>query len=301
MKNKLSFLLLVAFIVNILAGCANSQTKNTELLPAETMTIDAGNYSFPSISRERAAEIEHFWQKHYLPAQKGQTIHKFCSPADKEEGIRYYGSCQVGNPSKTYDILFISHKSTDQSGVPYELHLGNHTIRHRSSFSLYVYQYLDASRIGLFSPLTANSFILEDEDLMESIVKTHEAYEQQIYGSVITRLPDLDDSTYEGRIQQLQRTWFVKFGTIPSFSEKGVLRYYGRFDDYDIVFEYGMLTVISSETIAGYKFENPNSFMLYAIKDGEFNTLKNAYTDGLISKQSVEQIWKIHSGITFEP
>lgn len=301
MKNTLHFLLLIACIAGILAGCVNSQTENTELLSTETMVIETGNYSFPSISKERAAEIEHFWLEYYLPAQEGQTIHKFCSPADKEEGIRYYGSCQAGNPAKTYDIVFVSHKSTDQSGVPYELKLGNHTIRHRSSFSLYVYQYLDASRIGLFSPLAENNFILKDEELMKSIVKTHEAYEQQIYGSVVTKLPDLDDSTYEGRIQKLQRAWFAKHGTVPSFSEKGILRYYGRFDGYDIVFEYGMLTAISSETIAGYKFENPNSFMLYAIKDGEFYILKNVYADGLIYEKSIEQIWKIHSGITFEP
>ena len=301
MKNKLNFLLLVTFIASILAGCANSQTKNTELLPAETTVIETGNYSFPSISKERAAEIERFWQEYYLPSQKGQTIHKFCSPADKEEGIRYYGSCQAGNPAKTYDIVFISHKSTDQSCVPYELKLGNHTIRHRTSFSLYIYQYLDASRIGLFSPIAASSFILKDEELIESIVKTHEAYEQQIYGSVVTKLPDLDDSTHEGKIQKLQRAWFAKHGTVPSFSEKGVLRYYGRFDGYDIVFEYGMLTAISSETIAGYKFENSNTFMLYAIKDGEFHILRNVYADGLIGKESIKQIWKIHSGITFKP
>lgn len=300
MKNMPHFLLLIACIAGILAGCVNSQKENTERQPVETKVIETGNYSFPSIDKERAAEIEHFWQEYYLPSQEGQTIQKFCSPGDKVEGIRYYGSYQAGNPAKTYDILFISHKSADRSGVPYQLKLGNHTIRHRSSFSLYVYQYLDASRIGLFSPLAANSFILKDEELIKSIVKTHEAYEQQIYGSVVTKLKDLDDSTYEGKIQELQRAWFAKHGTIPSFSEKGVLRYYGRFDGYDIVFEYGMLTAISSETIAGYEFKNSNSFMLYAIKDGEFHTLRNVYTNGLISKQSVEQIWKIHSGITFE-
>lgn len=83
-------------------------------------------------------------------------------------------------------------------------------------------------------------------------------------------------------------TWFD-----PENDQDGI-RYYGTYDDYDIIFMQTFLNAFSGKEIAGQAFRCQTSFVIYAYKDGAFLLLEDAYDDGLISADAIKTIADLH-------
>ena len=74
------------------------------------------------------------------------------------------------------------------------------------------------------------------------------------------------------------------------------VRYYGDFNGYTIIFRYytSMITSDGLRVIAGYEFRHPEQFQIYAYKDGEFHALEDAYQNGWLTDEQIEEIYNIH-------
>ena len=298
MIRSISLMLVAVFCLSLLLGCSRSGIVTPpQDGPEETGTANA---SLPSLSAERMAKIEAEWKQSKLCDWAKNAV--FCQPDSKQDGIRYYGSYTITTPdeSVTYDILYLS---CDTLPVPSEITLGGYTFRSRTAFSLLIFSSRKLEALGIemsvFSPLTMHGQPEGGDGAMRDEVRTalatavelHNTYETRFYGSYLKKLPAQQSDSGE---MQMQAAWLVHNGSLPQFSEHGLLRYYGHFDGFGIVFQETNLQALSGITIAGRKFSHNTSFVLYAFANGSFIPLEEAYENNLISAKSVWAIADAH-------
>lgn len=100
---------------------------------------------------------------------------------------------------------------------------------------------------------------------------------------------------------EIEDAWLAANGTNLGawYTEEGGtavdgVRYYGSFDDLDILFEATQLPVVTTLQIGGETFTHSSSFRLLVHQDGAFFDLKDAYEDGLLSDESLDLIAALH-------
>ena len=74
----------------------------------------------------------------------------------------------------------------------------------------------------------------------------------------------------------------------------GDWRYYGTENGYAFIFVKGVLTTYYTIEIGPKLFRSGSSFELFAYKDGTFIKLKDAYDQGLVSLDAIEDARLIH-------
>ncbi len=75
------------------------------------------------------------------------------------------------------------------------------------------------------------------------------------------------------------------------------LRYYGSYEDYEIIFFAGVADMITTKTIAQMEFKHGSSFVIYAYQNGVFEKLEDVYESGKISADSIKRIAQVHQTI----
>ena len=84
------------------------------------------------------------------------------------------------------------------------------------------------------------------------------------------------------------------------YSEKNLearFRYYGTYDGYDIIFIESLHNFThrsQARLIANITFLHIQPFSLCAYKDGNSIDLKEAYNQGLVSKETIEKVAELH-------
>ena len=74
-------------------------------------------------------------------------------------------------------------------------------------------------------------------------------------------------------------------------------RYYGTYEGYDIIFcdaKSNVLHISGIIAIGNRVFLHINTFLLRAYKDGNSIDLKEAYEQGLVSKETIEKVADLH-------
>lgn len=293
MKTKtVIILLLVAVVITALAGCTPVPELPADL-PQISLPAD-----LPQPSKDRVELIETEWKNSVRNTHLGSQ--KFYQGGTKD-GIRYYGSYEIPNPDYSevhggdptvYNLLYIPYP---ELAVPSEITLYGHTFRSRTAFCLFVFSSRDLGYMvmSVFHPFNdyvdhamSNQYI--NDGFLSKALQLHNTYEELIYGSALDELPEWNATTDEMKMQELEAAWFMRNGTTSDF------QHYGRFDDCDILFVRGELTVMSGIEIAGETFSYHSSFGLLAYKDGEFRSLKKAYEEGLVSRESIAAIAQVH-------
>ncbi len=96
--------------------------------------------------------------------------------------------------------------------------------------------------------------------------------------------------------QQISQAWLSETGNPLNLDSENPdsPRYYGTFGDSVVIFQGGPLTVLSSQTIAGYEFRHPSSFEIFVYHGGTFCTLKEAYSKRLLTQHEIGIISKYH-------
>ena len=72
------------------------------------------------------------------------------------------------------------------------------------------------------------------------------------------------------------------------------VRYYGTYNGYDILLSEGMTNGFMTISVAESYFNYHCGFELYAHKDGTRIPLKEAYEQGLVSKETIEKVAELH-------
>lgn len=102
--------------------------------------------------------------------------------------------------------------------------------------------------------------------------------------------------------QQLQEaalnTWghefyWTKLNEDGSLNNGGA-RYYGIYGECVAVFEHTMLCWVETKHIADSEFTHSSSFVIWIYHDGEFCTIEEAWEQGLLTKEQVEQMAEYH-------
>ncbi len=309
---KLTCILLSTLLLISLAGCQSSQKHNETTVTKPTVTEPA--VTQPSIPKpdvleldaERQNLIQSEWHESHQARCGFTNDVAFCDLENRVDGIRYYGSFTRENYDGqvlTFDILYIPCESLP---VASQFTIGEHTLRSRTGFGLYVFvsQHLSSLDITMntFYPL-ANYVNSEtgaptiESDVLAVAVKMHSAYETYLYGSELSELPEEDPAD---SLLRLKAAWLLNRGTVPTFGERFGSRYYGTFGGYEIVFEPGQLTWVETQVIGGESFTYSYSFQLYAYKDWKFHKLKDVYDGGLISQDDIAEIAQIHREWKYE-
>jgi hypothetical protein len=94
------------------------------------------------------------------------------------------------------------------------------------------------------------------------------------------------DPSIASRIKQ---DWQSQFGT-----ELSTINYYGTHDGYVAFFVAGDNTVVVDAKIAGTIFRYSNNWTIYLWKDSMFHDMIDAYQQGLLTAESIEQIGCYH-------
>lgn len=76
--------------------------------------------------------------------------------------------------------------------------------------------------------------------------------------------------------------------------DAGKLQYLGTYNGYDVLFQKGQLTVVSSMTVAGYTISCNSAFSLRAYKDGNFHDLQLIYDEGKLTKEDIAAIHRMY-------
>ena len=91
---------------------------------------------------------------------------------------------------------------------------------------------------------------------------------------------------------EMEAAWLEQNGReLPWNGEDG---YYGTYNGAVVYINGGQLTMITKIEVAGEEFSWPNSFVIYAYKDGEFYDLETAYEKGILTKWNIKSIAKRH-------
>lgn len=105
--------------------------------------------------------------------------------------------------------------------------------------------------------------------------------------------------------EEIEDAWGSQYGV--AFAELGswcnmdeekardnAIRYYGRFESYDVLFIEGPFFAITYENVADFTFSHVQSFSIEVYRDGEFQHLKDVYHEGKISADAIEEIYNLH-------
>ena len=115
--------------------------------------------------------------------------------------------------------------------------------------------------------------------------------------------------TFESRKKEIERAWLKRnedtdgkvrelvWSTDLENAKYQNVRYYGTYNDYDILFHRrtSILAVTGQIEIAGKLFEHGCPFDLYAYRDGEFYELKDIHNEGLITDEQISEILQTHN------
>ena len=71
-------------------------------------------------------------------------------------------------------------------------------------------------------------------------------------------------------------------------------RYYGSYSGYDFFYSEKHTEAITSKSIAGARFTCGGGFSLKGYKGGEFESLEHLYRNGLVTKEDVWEMAKVH-------
>ena len=69
---------------------------------------------------------------------------------------------------------------------------------------------------------------------------------------------------------------------------------YGNFSGWNVRFGSGQLCVITTRKVSHYLFRYTSSFTIQAEKDGEEYLLEDAYKNGLLTKDDLAEIYRLH-------
>lgn len=278
MKRIFCYLLSISLLVT-LTGCQLFQKKT----PPEV----------PQPEESRQALIQSSWQEKgpYRGFPEGMT---FCNLENRVDGIRYYGSYEYKNYKDemvTCDILYIPCETLD---VPsqYTSYDGYNFISH-SAFGLYTYERVYYSSwdewSDYFNPFPYSPSIPSDvrDAVLSNAVAIHNAYEEWLYGSVLTKLPNVDADKEYARVQA---AWLLQSGIVCDFEDAYAKDYWGNFDGWDIFLQQGVGLAETTYNIAGHKFTFGSACTIYAYKDGSFYLLQHAYAQGLIDAETIGRI-----------
>lgn len=245
-------------------------------------TLAACSSPDPSSFEARKRDIEKAWL-----AEKGSAV--IWDSDDNADswtyGVRYYGTYNG------YDILFCPKRGV----VPCEpVYIPGASISCHVAFDIYAY------RDGVFLPLL--------DAYQDDLISVDDA--RQIRDAHIARnrealLLDMKDcgvpAISEEKMLELDDAFYAQEGyrfnwCNPAAKDHTSDRYYGTHGGYGILFtsSIGPLEMISTVTIGDYSFKHAMQFELYAHRDGEFRPLKEIYDDGLISDQSIAEIYEAH-------
>ena len=108
-----------------------------------------------------------------------------------------------------------------------------------------------------------------------------------------TDLPS-EEAFLEMYIALSEKDYYVDLRKFPERRPHGEL-YYGTINGYIVASETtGDLGIGSTFDIAGYTFESGLMFDIFVYKDGEGDTLKEAYEKGWLTKEQIGKIYERH-------
>lgn len=274
-KPKFSIIALaLALVIAVLAvGCAFSGTKQTV------------NIQEVQLSAEQKAEIEKGWAE-YLSDKNFKAALTFCNLENKQDGIRYYGTYKLSEDGPENHIFFIPCTDSD---VPSQYSPDGIRFTHRAPFVLVEYTAMDLGGkvFHYFGRISPNAYAI-----LPNALELHEAYEKQLYGSVLKEVEIPND---QSGLIEAENTMLAFMGIRQNMirpDKKYNDVFLGKYDGYlTVMFRSGTHAAMIMETEIGeYTFCYGSSFSLLAIKDGAFYNLKDLYEDGNISEESVAEI-----------
>lgn len=271
MKKLFATLTLTAML---LAGCAAHQDPT--LLQTEPPAPTAGQPSQPTqviqqLTADKREEIENAWL-----TTTSQSLGNWYQPqADGTvaDGSRYYGS--YGG----YDVV-MGLASEDAS---LECNVGGTVFSHTAPFGLYGYR--DGKFYDLGDLYEEGKITEEDLDM---IARFHRQFQHNL-------TPHLTNNPLDANVElQMKSTFlkqYVKSGnwTIRDLS----VVYYGHYENAHVGFINGILLytqAFCSETVAGYTFHYSTGQKLLVFCDGKLMSMKEAFEQGFLSRESVAQI-----------
>lgn len=245
----------------------------------------------PQMSSDQQASILEAWsgQREYLNFEAPEN---FSNLFYKRDGIRYYGSYEIGNyedQTDQYSILFVPCLDSDS---PTQLDINGAVFTHRSPFSLYIYSTLEIA--GKIFPYFEPAPLMNvPQDALDRAAEIHATYERMLYGSVLKNVTVPNDPT---GLKEAESTWLAYTGSQMDMTDTKNDYFLGRHDGYLTVFFHSGTRpqAVSSIQIGNRTFWCNCGFNMIGIKDGAIHQLEDLYEQGLISLESINKIADAH-------
>ena len=238
----------------------------------ECLCIDAFS-SYAPLSQEIRAELEQAWEK-----SGGDPL---IWEDSETNGIRYYG---------THGDCIVLFAPGHLQGFRTENILG-YEFEHGCSFTLYAY------KDGQFLTLE-NAY--ENQWLSQEQIASIAEHHRGLYQKALDALEEGNHPVYLSKEKKVELQYaLLKYsGATAQWYTDNLYqqtRYYGNHEGYDIIL-YSITpdTMTGSIEIGGRLFLHSNNFYLLAYQDGQFTPLVELYNAGLISVDSIAEIYQIH-------
>ena len=272
-------------------------TKTISLIMVLILLISAlsacGDQNSKTLSEKKKQEINAAWM------EKENEKLVWCDLDEVQYyGVRYYGDFNG------YTIIFKYYTSTLTSdGLRV---IAGYEFRHPQQFQIYAYKDGEFHTLG---DAYQNGWLTDGQ--IEEIYNVHwYEYEKEINPSFYANYESLkgvkEPASYVPPVptellQAVEDKWFEEFGYEIKWRDIEK-RHYDGAGFYGFI---GQCFVIFIETntiqdanniltIGEYKFSNPNNFVIFLYKDGEFHTLQEGYEKGWLKDSELKLIWESH-------